>query len=85
MNAKTKKLKKMIHLGEIDFSIYPGHVTATEFNRAFNKDFRGGSDWINKSELTFEYWTVYKNGKRQMYRRSKKENKKAKPFTVNQW
>lgn len=61
-------------------SILPGHVTTRDFNKAYKAEGWNG-DWVHKDNLSFEYWRPLTK----TWKRSTKEDKKAKPVTVMGW
>ena len=62
-------------------SICRGHVTATDYNRAFKAEGWDG-DWIHKENITHEYWRKNKDGS---WKKSTKDDPKAVKVTVSYW
>ena len=77
-------MKKTLTLGFNDnptVSLCLGHVTATEFNKAFFAEGWRGGGWIHKSELRHEYWKKLKRS----WRKSTISDKHAVAVTVSDW
>lgn len=76
---KTKTL--FVDADNPSVTIYPGHVTAREFNAGFRKEGWARGDWISKASLKHTW--MKKRGKR--YYAVKEGTKGARKYTAMQW
>lgn len=77
-------MKKTITLcdrsGNPIITILRGHVTATEYNKAFKAE-GWSSDWIYRENLRHEYWIKLKRA----WKKSDQKNKSSVQVTVSDW